>query len=228
VGTVILLSFTAALNPTLVAATTVMLLLPNPAKLMLGYLLGAYMTSITFGILIVYVLEGSGTSSTTQRTLSPVADLVLGALAVIIAFVLGPERAERRAEQRLESPKVKKEKGPPRWQQALSKGSPRVTFLIGACLTLPGASYIAGMTALHKLHYSTAETVLIIIGFNLVMLLLLEVPLLCYAFAPNWTPGAVERAQAWVGRHWRSFAFWGLLGIGGALILKGVLGLIIG
>ncbi len=44
---VILLSLTASLNPTLVAATTVMLLLPSPKKLMLGYLLGAYMTSIT-------------------------------------------------------------------------------------------------------------------------------------------------------------------------------------
>ena len=47
---VILLSLTASLNPTLVAATTVMLLLPSPKKLMLGYLLGAYMTSITLGL----------------------------------------------------------------------------------------------------------------------------------------------------------------------------------
>ena len=42
---VVLLSLTAALNPTLVAATTLMLLLPNPSRLMLGYWLGAMMTS---------------------------------------------------------------------------------------------------------------------------------------------------------------------------------------
>jgi hypothetical protein len=36
---------TAALNPTLLAPTTVMLLLPNPKRLLLGYLLGAYTTS---------------------------------------------------------------------------------------------------------------------------------------------------------------------------------------
>ena len=41
-GDVILLSLTASLNPTLVAATTVMLLLDRPAKLMAGYLAGAY------------------------------------------------------------------------------------------------------------------------------------------------------------------------------------------
>jgi hypothetical protein len=34
VGEVLLLSLAASLNPTLVAATTVMLLLPDPAKLM--------------------------------------------------------------------------------------------------------------------------------------------------------------------------------------------------
>jgi hypothetical protein len=37
---VVLLSLTASLNPTLVAATTVMLLLDRPARLMGGYLLG--------------------------------------------------------------------------------------------------------------------------------------------------------------------------------------------
>ncbi len=227
-GQVILFSLTAALNPTLLAATTVMLLLTSPAKLMLGYLLGAYLTSITCGCLIVFVLEKNGVTSTTQKTLSPVADLVLGALAIVVAFVLGPAGAEKRAARREEHPKVKKEKGPPRWQQALSKGSPRITFLLGAALTLPGASYIAGMTSLHKLHYSTAATVVIIVAFNLVMLALLEVPLLCYAFAPEWTPGAIERAKDYLARNWHMFAFRGLLVIGALLLLKGALELIIG
>jgi hypothetical protein len=40
-GQVLLLSLTASFNPTLVAATNVMLLLPSPSKLILGYLLGA-------------------------------------------------------------------------------------------------------------------------------------------------------------------------------------------
>ena len=45
-GQVFVLSLTAAFNPTLLTATTIMLLLPNPKRLLLGYLLGAYMTSI--------------------------------------------------------------------------------------------------------------------------------------------------------------------------------------
>ena len=61
-GEVLLLSLTASLNPTLVGATTVMLLLPSPTKLMLGYLLGAMMTSITLGLVIVFTLSDSGAS----------------------------------------------------------------------------------------------------------------------------------------------------------------------
>ena len=48
VGQIFLFSLTAALNPTLLTATTVMLVLPSPKRLLLGYLLGAYLTSITF------------------------------------------------------------------------------------------------------------------------------------------------------------------------------------
>ena len=68
---VILLSLTASLNPTLVAATTVMLLLDKPAKLMVGYLLGAYMTSITLGLVIVFSLSNSSATNTTENTVSP-------------------------------------------------------------------------------------------------------------------------------------------------------------
>jgi hypothetical protein len=75
---VILLSLTASLNPTLVAATTVMLLLDKPARLMLGYLLGAYITSITLGLIIVFSLSGSSASNTTENTISPAVGHWLG------------------------------------------------------------------------------------------------------------------------------------------------------
>ena len=39
---IFLLSLVAMFNPTLLAAVTIMMLIPNPKRLMLGYLLGAY------------------------------------------------------------------------------------------------------------------------------------------------------------------------------------------
>jgi hypothetical protein len=226
VGQVFLLSLTAALNPILVGASTVMLLLPNPRKLMLGYLLGALMTSVTLGLVIVFALKGSGAVSTTQNTVSPAVDLALGAILLGAGFVLATGRDERIAERRQARKGPKEDKGPPRWQQALSKGSARSTFVVGALLTLPGASYLAGLHHIKQQNLSTTATVLTVIGFNLIMLMLLELPLLSYTIAPDWTPGAVERAKAWAARNGHHAAVIALTAIGGALIIKGIVGLV--
>ena len=107
----------------------------------------------------------------------------------------------------------------------MSKGSPRVTFVIGVLLTLR-ASYLAGLDRIHNQNLSTTETVLVVVGFNIVMLWLLEVPLVCFLVAPDWTPGAIERAKLWVGRHSHTFAVRGLSIIGALLVIKGVAGLL--
>jgi Sap, sulfolipid-1-addressing protein len=134
-GQVVLLSLTASLNPTLVAATTVMLLLDKPSRLMLGYLLGAYMTSITLGLVIVFSLSDSSASNTTENTISPAVDIALGGIALAAAFVLYTGRYERRRETKRARKAEKPDKGPPRWQRELSKGSARTTFIVGALLT---------------------------------------------------------------------------------------------
>jgi hypothetical protein len=225
-GQVILLSLTAALNPTLLAATTVMLLLEHPSRLMLGYLAGAYITSITLGLVIVFSLSNSGAANTTRHTLSPAVDIALGAIALIAAWVLWSGRHERLQERRRARKAAKHAKGPPMWQRQLNKGSARITFLLGMALTLPGASYLAGLDSIHKLQYSTTETVLLVIGFNVVMLALIEGPLVCFAVAPDWTPGAIERAKIWISRHSRTYAIRGLALIGTLLIIKGIIGLL--
>jgi hypothetical protein len=223
---VILLSLTASLNPTLVAATTVMLLLDKPVRLMGGYLLGAYLTSITLGLIIVFSLSDSAAANTTENSISPGVDIGLGAVFLAISFVFYTGRVERIRERRAAKKAAKGPQEPPRWQRELSKGSPRVTFLVGAALTLPGASYLAGLASIHKLHYSTPETVLLVIGFNVVMMWLLEVPFVAFLVAPEKTPQAIAGAKAWISRHSHAFIVRGTAAIGSLLVLKGLIGLI--
>jgi hypothetical protein len=225
VNAVLLLALTASVNPTLLAATTLMLLLDRPARLMLGYLCGALLTSITLGLVIVFQLSQSSAAQTAQHTLSPSVDIALGVIFLLLARALRSDGLTRLTERREEA---RKHKGPPRWRRALSKGSPRTTFVIGALLTLPGASYLAGLYRIHTLHYPTAGTVLTVVLFNVIMLWLLEVPLVSFAVAPDWTPAAIDRAKAWAGRHAITYAVRGLAVIGALLIVKGALGLIVG
>ncbi len=85
----------------------------------------------------------------------------------------------------------------------LGRGSARVTFAVGVVLSFPGVSYLAALDRMAKLDAGTAPTVLLVVGFCLMQQLLLELPLLGYAFAPEWTQDAVVRFRAWLGRSGR-------------------------
>ena len=219
---VLLFSLTAALNPTLLTATTVMLLLTNPKRLLLGYLLGAYTTGITVGLAIEYWLNGSGVVSTTKHTLSPALDITLGLLALLVAFVIGKgELADRRRRRKTGKPKKT-----PRWQRIMSRGSARDTFVVGVLLSFPGASYLAALDEIHKQNLSSAGVVLTVVAVNVISLALLEVPLISYAIAPEWTPAVIERFKAWLGIHGRRALAIGATVIGVALILRGTISLL--
>lgn len=225
-GDVFFLAFLAALYPTLLAATTVMLLLPHPKRLLLGYLCGAAMTSVTVGLVIVFALRHSGLTKTTQTALGPGADIALGCLALAIALVLHSGRDRRVVERRRERKAEKGPQGPPRWQQAIGRGSARTTFVVGALLTLPGATYITALYRIADENLADPLTVAVVLAFNLIMLMLLEIPLLAYTFAPDWTPKAIDRAKHKLSERGR---IWGvrvatLLGL--LMIARGVITLL--
>lgn len=227
-GDVFFLAFLAALYPTLLAATTVMLLLPHPKRLLLGYLCGAAMTSVTIGLVIVFALRHAGLTKTTQTTLGPGADIVLGCLALVIAFVLHSGRDQRLVERRRERKEAKgaDKQGPPRWQEALSRGSARTTFVVGALLTLPGATYITALYRISDENLADPVTVLVILAFNAIMLMLLEVPLLAYTFAPEWTPKAIERFKGALRERGRGWGVRVAAVLGTLMVARGVITLL--
>ena len=176
---IFLLGLVSMFNPSLLAAVTVMLLLPNPKRLMLGYLLGAYTTSITLGLLIVFSLNGSSTESTSKHTISPVEDIVVGVIAVAIAWVLRTGRdqplKEHRRKKKDAKLKAREEAGKPTESlplRLLGKGDPRVTFVVGAVLSFPGVSYLDALDHIHKLNPGTVPTVLLVVGFCLLQQIL--------------------------------------------------------
>jgi Sap, sulfolipid-1-addressing protein len=230
---IFLLSLLAMFNPSLLAAVTVMLLLPNPKRLMVGYLLGAYITSITLGLLIVFSLHSSSTESTSKHTVSPVEDIVVGVLVLAIAWVLRTGRdqpfQDRRRAKKDAKLKAKEEAGKPTESlplRMLGKGDPKVTFVVGALLSFPGVSYLDALDHIHKLNPGTVPTVLLVIGFCLMQQLLLEVPLLGYVFAPESTQDRINRFKAWMSRKGRPAAVIGAAVIGAILVTRGVITLL--
>jgi hypothetical protein len=228
-ASVFLLALLAMFNPTLLAATTVMMLLPNTKKLMLGYLLGAYLTSISLGLLVVFSLHGSGSAEAARHTLSPLEDIVVGLIALLVAYVLGTDRDAALKERRRRRKEAKQGEGKakePLPMRMLGKGSARITFAVGVALSFPGVSYLAALDRMAKLDYGTLATAALVVAFCLIQQLLLELPLIGYAVAPGWTEGAIVRFRAWLGRNGRRAGIYGAAAIGGLLLLRGVITLL--
>jgi hypothetical protein len=227
-GSIFLLSLLAMFTPTLLAAVTVMMLLPNPRKLMLGYLLGALLTSITAGLLIVFSLHGSASVSTAKQTLGPAEDIVVGLVALLVAYVLGSGRDERLQERRRRRKEAKQAEPKESWpERMLGRGSARVTFAVGVVLTFPGVSYLTALDRMARLDASTPELVLLVVGFCLIQQLLLEVPLLGYTFAPEQTQDRVTRFRAWLGRNGRRAGVILAAAVGALLVVRGLVTLLV-
>jgi hypothetical protein len=217
----------AMLNPSLVAATTVMMLLPDAKRLMLGYLLGAYITSITVGLALVFSLQGSSFANAARRTISPAEDIAVGAILFLVAFVLrtGRDAPVRDRRQRRKEAKAAAGKAQDPWtQRMLGRGSAGIAFGVGAVLSFPGISYLTALARIAKVDPGTLPTVLLVVGFCLTQLLPLELPLLGYALAPERTQRAVASFRAWLGRRGRSAAVIAAGALGLILIVRGVAG----
>jgi Sap, sulfolipid-1-addressing protein len=224
-GEILLLSLVAAANATLLAAVTVMLFLPSPKRILLGYLAGALLVSLTIGFVIVFVVHDSGATSTAQNSISPSMDIALGVIALIVAYVLAGGHDQRLKQRRREKKgEAETEKGPSKVEQLLGRGSVRVSFALGVVLTLPGVAYLAALHELQNLDYGAAVEVLVILGFNVMLLILLEIPLIGYFVAPERTVVEVQRFRAWLTRSGRRMMIVGAAGIGVFLLVRGVVG----
>jgi hypothetical protein len=219
-------AITAAFNPTLLTATLAMLFATEPRRLMSGFVLGAYTISIALGLVIVFALQGSGAVSTTQNTLSPAADIVLGLLLLLVAFVIHSDRDARVRERKRERAEAKGPKETPRWRKTLDQGSARSAFVVGVLLTLPGASYLAGMRRIADQKASTAATVLAVVIFCVIMLVLIEIPLVGYATNPDSTRMRVTRFTNWVSANSRVIVTRVTLAMGALLLVRAAITLV--
>ncbi len=156
---IFLLSLVAAANASLLAAVTVMLFLPSPKRLLLGYLAGALLTSLTIGFLVVFVVGDASATSTAENSVSPAIDVALGLILLLVAYVLRgghDQRLKERRRARKGEADAEAEKSAFKVEQLLGRGSARVTFALGVVLTLPGVSYLVALRDLQELGYGPA------------------------------------------------------------------------
>ncbi len=223
------LALFAACYPTLLVAVTAMLFLPNPKRLMFGYLLGAYTVGIGLGLVIVYTLQDSGFEHVSHHSVNPGQDIAVGVILLIVASVLRggyDERLAERRRRRKEQKQAGAEEGEPWTQRMLGRGSARITYAVGVALSFPGVAYLSALHRISVLDAPVAPTVALVVAICLIQQLLLEVPLLGYVFAPERTQELVQRFRAWLTRNGRRAALYAATALGLILIARGVLELL--
>ncbi|HVM64576.1 MAG TPA: GAP family protein [Acidimicrobiales bacterium] len=230
---VLLLAVAAAVNPSLFAVTTVMLLLPNPRRAMFGFLCGALLVSITVGLLLAFSFSGGTGTSSADHKVGPAEDLLVGAIALFVAIVLATGRdepfVERRREKKEAKLTAKREAGEPtesRTVRLLRKGSPRLTFVVGGLLSFPGALYLEAIHHIRLLDPGTAATVALVVFFCVMQRVVLEVPLLGYAVWPDRMEDGEARFRAWLARRGRRTAAICAGVVGAWLVLRGLITLL--
>lgn len=224
-GNVFVLALAAAVYPTLLAGVIVILSRPNPAGQLAAFLLGGMAFSVTVGLVALFALKGSGLASTSHKPTSSGIDVGAGAVSLTVAFVLWTrrdvplrERREQRKQRRSDPPEPSTS-----WtKRTLARGSLPLAFAIGVLLNVPGVWYLAALKDIVAGHHGAPVEVLLVLGFNLVMFVLIEAPLVCYLVAPERAQALVQRFDEGLHTHARAIgvAVAGL--VGAYLLVKGI------
>lgn len=223
-GSVFAFAVTAALSPTLLAVTTLLLTLPNPRRLLAAYILGALAISLISGLLIVFALSATrGAANQSKHHLSPIIDIVFGVL--ILLAVARVARHRDRAWHAFSEHRDHRQQGkpPPRWRRALTSATPRKAFIFGVLLTLPGASLVGGMDELSKQHLGIAAKVGVVLVFIVIQLVIIEVPLVGYFISPDGTDAAIRRFRDFLSRDRNRIFLIGGTVVGLLVLARGII-----
>ncbi len=222
---ILVLAIISAISPAILAVVIVVLSRPNPRRLLLAYLLGGMLASIAIGVAIVASLNESQLLAGPSPAADPIVNFTVGALALVIAYVLATDRdaplGERRRERRASRP--------PRdpWsERVLNRGNVPIAFAVGIALNLPGAFYLVALKDVAQSQSGIGAQVFAIVIFNLIMFVLAEVPLLGYSFAPQATRARVAQLNSWMANHARQMVVAVATAAGLYLIGRGLLGVL--
>jgi hypothetical protein len=213
VPTILAFGLAAAVYPQLLAVVVVILTRPGARRLLWACYLGAASVSVGSGIAVLLVFRDRGTVvGSTAHRLGASVYLVVGALAVLIAIlVVRTERGRTLAGGGVKGILPRRRRAPDapgatdrlkvRAQEALGRGSTLVALAVGVALGIPGPFDPLALGRLARGGYSLLGSIAILVVFNLLKFLLIEIPLMSYTLEPERTAARVDRFSAWMKAH---------------------------
>jgi hypothetical protein len=220
---ILLLAVGSMFWPLLLVVVVVALESSRPMQILLWFYVGGFMTAVSVGAALVFVLQDSPLMRGPRLPSAPWVDITLGTLALVAGFALRrtqARRARKRAGQRTEE---KPSRGHDWLQRRVESGGP-LAFAAGVVGSVfPGPLVILGMADVAQLGYSAVATLVVILVFFAIVFTFIEVPIVGFVFAPGWTRSTTVTVKSWLDRNMLALAAWALGIIGAIEVIRGVL-----
>ena len=201
---IVLLALAAAVFPTLIACVAIIISRPEPRRLLVAFYAGGLIVSVGAGIVVLNAFKrGDSVVGNSSSSPNPVTSIVAG----LLALALGGLRASGRGRAllnrwRSRHPRRREQKEGPSWaERRLDQANVAVAFAIGAAINLPGPFYVLALGDIATGDYSRSAELGLILLFNAIMFVLIEVPLAGYLLRPERTAEQVAELAVWLNRH---------------------------
>ena len=209
----------------LIACVAVMISRPEPRGLLLAFYLGGLISSLTSGVVVLaYFNDGNALLGSTSSAPSPGTSITAGLVSLVLAWLMASRRGRALLDRwrSRHPPRHDKKQGPSWAERHLDRANARVAFVVGAVINLPGPFYLLALGDIATGDYSTAEQLSLIVLFNAIMFLLVEVPLIGYLVRPEKTAEQVASFATWLNANGLRIMGWLVGAVGVGLIVQGL------
>jgi len=218
--TVLILAIALNLEPNRLALIALLLVRPHPIRQLLAFLTGSFVTSMSAGTLVLYLL-GRGTWAGTALN-GARAQIVIGVLAVAVAVLLttnalpsvvGAASADGSTAQSGLAGLLSKYVG-----KIVEGSSPWFAAALGVGIAVPSIDYLALLVLIAASGLSLSGQVGVLLAFLTIANAILLVPVVSYLVNPKRTGAVLDRLRDWVlSRRRRDYAT--LLGVIGCVMI---------
>jgi hypothetical protein len=120
-------------------------------------------------------------------------------------------------------PKPGKQSRSEEWIEGLVERGATLSFVAGIVATiLPAPFALIAMKNISELDISDAQAFALIVAFNLLMFILIELPLVGFIVAPEWARRTATGFNTWLGENLRRVAVYALAIVGAIELARGL------
>lgn len=225
---IVLLALAAAVFPTLIACVAIMLSRSEPRRLLVAFYAGGVIVSVSAGVVVISVFnDDSAVLGSTSSEPSPTTSIIAGLLSLLSAWLMASSRGQAQLNRwRSSDPRrrarTKRESGPSWAERHLNRATATVAFAVGAAINLPGPFYLLALGDIATGSYSSVQRFGLIVLFNAIMFLLVEVPLVGYLLRPEQTAERVAALATWLNANGLRVIGWLVGAVGVSLVGQGI------